>query len=262
MEEEEFCVVCGATGRPLVEGVCAECASTRTVLVTAPERRTVTVCPTCGAREVGAHWERRGASRLLTAEDLSPFLEVHPEAGIRRIRWEETGATATVRTYVGHAHVVFRGVARDVDVPLSARVVSKTCPECSRKSGKYYTAILQLRGPLEVRAERPLVLRARLERQWNEILREGPPKWRETLARTEARPEGWDCYFTETLTARAIARFAKQRFGASLKESASLFGRKDGHDVYRVTFCLRFARPPEPSRAVEKPTAANPSLEQ
>ena len=262
MVEGEFCVVCGATGRPLVDGVCAECAVQRTVLVTAPERRTVTVCPTCGAREVGSHWERRGASHLLTAEDLSPFLEVHPEAGIRRIRWEETGATATVRTYVGHAHVVFRGVARDVEVPLSARVVSKTCPECSRKSGKYYTAIIQLRGTVEVRAERPLALRARLERQWNEILREGPPKWREALSWTEALPEGWDCYFTDTLPARAIARFAKQRFGASVKESASLFGRKDGRDVYRVTFCLRFARPLEPLSAAGTATASGTKVEQ
>jgi nonsense-mediated mRNA decay protein 3 len=250
MEGGEFCVVCGATGRPLVDGVCAECAVDRTVLLAAPERRTVTVCPTCGAREVGAHWERRGASHLLTAEDLSPFLEVHPEVGIRRIRWEETGATATVRTYLGRAHVVFRGVARDVEVPISVRLVSKTCPDCSRKSGRYYTAIIQLRGALEGRSERPLVLRTRLERQWKSVLSEAPPKWRDALSWTEALPEGWDCYFTETLPARSIARLAKQRFGASLKESASLFGRKDGHDVYRVTFCLRFPRPPEvPGRA-------------
>jgi nonsense-mediated mRNA decay protein 3 len=244
MEEEEFCVVCGATGRPLVEGVCAECASTRTVLVTAPERRTVTVCPTCGAREVGAHWERRGASRLLTAEDLSPFLEVHPEAGIRRIRWEETGATATVRTYVGHAHVVFRGVARDVDVPLSARVVSKTCPECSRKSGKYYTAILQLRGPTERVSEKSVALRERLDATWKEMMADARPDWRHAVSWREELPEGWDCYFTETLAARSVARLAKQRFGASLVESASLFGRKNGQEVYRVTFCLRFPRPP------------------
>lgn len=262
MEEAEFCVVCGATGRPLTDGVCAECAARRTVLLSAPRRGTVTVCPTCGAREVGAHWERRGGSRLLTAEDLSPFLRVHPEAGIRRIRWEETSATSTVRAYVGHAHVAFRGTAREVDVPLSVRFVSKTCPDCSRKSGRYYTALVQLRGPLDGRTERPIERRTRLERTWSEILRESPSKWREALSWTEARPEGWDCYFTETLPARSIARLAKQRFGASLKESASLFGRKDGHDVYRVTFCLRFAPVPEAPRAVRTSVTTDPKVEQ
>ena len=262
MEEAEFCVVCGSTGRPLTDGVCAECAADRAVLLTAPDRATVIVCPTCGAREVGAHWERRGASRLLTAEDLSPLLEVHPEVGLRRIRWEETSATATVRTYIGHAHVGFRGATRDVDVPLSVRLVSKTCPECSRKSGRYYTAIVQLRGSLDGPKERPGELRARLEHTWSAILHESSPKWREALSWTEARPEGWDCYFVETLPARSIARLAKGRFGASLKESASLFGRKDGHDVYRVTFCLRFARSAEPPRQVGPSLVAEAKVEQ
>jgi NMD protein affecting ribosome stability and mRNA decay len=36
-----------------------------------------------------------------------------------------------------------------------------------------------------------------------------------------------------------VARFAKTRLGAQLKESATLWGRKNGKDVYRVTFCLR-----------------------
>jgi NMD protein affecting ribosome stability and mRNA decay len=38
-----------------------------------------------------------------------------------------------------------------------------------------------------------------------------------------------------------VARLAKQRFGVPVVESASLFGRKQGQDVYRVTFCLRFS---------------------
>jgi len=240
MEEPEFCVVCGATGRPLVDGLCSECAADRTTLLSAPKRGTVTVCPTCGARQVGSHWERAGTSHLLTGEDLNPFLDIHSEAGVRTIRWEETGATATVRQYVGRAKVVFRGATRDVEVPLSVRLISRSCPECSRKSGRYFTAILQLRASLEGPSERSVELRARLDRQWTALLREARPDWRQALSWKEELPEGWDCYFTETIPARSIARLAKQRFGASLKESASLFGRKDGRDVYRVTFCLRF----------------------
>ena len=147
MTEGEFCVVCGATDRPLVEGVCAPCAVDRTALVRARRHGAVVVCPHCGAREVRDHWERAGASRLLTAEDLLPFLEVHPEAGIRRTRWEELSVSANQRELRGTFHVMFRGVARDVEIPLTVQVVSRSCPECSRKSVRYYTAIVQLRGP-------------------------------------------------------------------------------------------------------------------
>jgi len=236
----EFCVVCGATDRPLVEGVCAPCAADRTTLLSAPKRAEVTICPHCGARQVGAHWERSGASPVLTSEDLTPFLEMPEEVGVRRVRWEETEATDTVREFVGRARVRFRGVERDVEVPLSVRIVHRTCPECSRKSGRYYTAILQLRGPVDGPSEKADRRRARLDEEWTRLVREMRPDWRKAVSFREELPEGWDCYFTDTLAARAVAKLAKQRFGASVKVSSSLVGRKNGQDLYRVTFCLRF----------------------
>jgi len=242
MGEGEFCVVCGATDRPLVDGVCAECAADRIRLVTAPQRAEVTICPHCGARQVGAHWERSGASPVLTSEDLTPFLEVAEGVGVRRVLWDETAVTATVREFVGRARVRYRGVERDVEVPLSVRTVHRTCPECSRKSGRYYTATLQLRGPLEGPPEKAVPLRARLDGEWTRLVREMRPDWRKAVSFREERPEGWDCFFTDTLAARAVAKLAKQRFGASVKESSSLVGRKNGQDLYRVTFCLRFPR--------------------
>lgn len=257
MGTSEFCVVCGATDRPLVDGVCAECAADRTALVAAPHRGSVTVCPGCGARQVGSHWERPGSSHLLTAEDLNPFLQIHPEVGIRTIRWEETGATATVREFVGRARVMFRGATREVEVPLSVRLISRSCPECSRKSGRFYTAVLQLRGPADGPGEKTRELRARLDRRWIALLRESRPDWRQAFSWKEGLPEGWDCFFTETLAARSIARIARQRFGAALKESASLVGRKDGHDVYRVTICLRFPKDsPDGGTRVERGSVA------
>jgi nonsense-mediated mRNA decay protein 3 len=253
MGEGEFCVVCGATGRTLTDGVCPECAAARTLLVQIPKRVDVVLCPTCGARRVGQVWVRSGESLLLTAEDLAPFLQIHPEAGVRRVEWEETSVTPTVREYVAHATAVFRGVQRVIDLPFSVRIEHRTCMECSRRSGKYFTAIVQLRGPGEGRpAEKPPALRARLADEWDRLWKEARPDWQRALQWREELPEGYNCYFSDTLAARAVARLAKQRYGASLKESASLFGRKDGRDIYRVTFCLRFPRPAT-SRAVPTP---------
>lgn len=242
MSDAEFCVVCGATDRPLVGGVCAPCAADRTTVLRARRTGKVTICPHCGAREVGGHWERAGSSRVLGAEDLTPLLEFHPEAGLRRIRWEETAATPNQRELLARAHVVFRGVGRDVELPMTVRIESRSCPDCSRRSGRYYTAILQLRGGEGGPRERSGPLRDRLDRTWDALLEESRPDWRKAVSWGEERPEGWDYFLTETLAARGIARLAKQRFGASVKESASLAGRKDGHEVYRVTFCLRFPR--------------------
>jgi len=241
--EGEFCVVCGATGRALTDGVCAECAATRVTLVSAPERAVVVICPHCGARRSGAQWERAGASPLVTAEDLAPFLRVHPEVGIRRIRWEEVSATGTVRELVGVADVMFRGVDREAEVRLSVRTEHQTCTDCSRKSGRYYTAVIQLRGGLERSHEKSPALHARLEHVWTALLAESRADWRNAVSWTEELPEGYDVFFTQTLAARAVAKLARQKYGVRPKESATLFGRKDGQDIYRVTLCLRFPRP-------------------
>lgn len=240
--DAEFCVVCGATGRSLTDGVCAVCAANRTPLVTAPERAVVVICPHCGARKTKATWERPGSSPLLTAEDLAPFLRIHPEAGIRQVRWEETSATGTVRELVGTADVMFRGIERDAEVRLSVRTEHQTCPDCSRKSGRYYTAVLQLRGGLERGNEKSSALHVRLDARWSALLAECRPDWRKAMSWREELPEGYDVFFTQTLAARAVAKVAKQKFGAKIKESATLFGRKDGQDVYRVTLCVRFPR--------------------
>jgi nonsense-mediated mRNA decay protein 3 len=252
---DEFCVVCGATGRSLTDGVCAPCAADRTTLVTAPERSVVVICPNCGARKTGASWSRAGASPLLTAEDLAPLVEVHPEVAVREVRWEEVSATGTVREIVGTARVRFRGMEREVPVTLSVRTEHQTCPDCSRKSGRYYTAVIQLRGGLERSNEKPVALRARLEGLWTEILSDARSDWRKAVSWQEHLPEGWDVFFTNTLAARSIAKLAKQKFGATLKESATLFGRKGGQDIYRVTFCLRFPRPAAAGTRSEATTA-------
>jgi nonsense-mediated mRNA decay protein 3 len=257
--EGEFCVVCGATGRPLTDGVCPQCAADRTELITVPKRAVVVICPHCGARKAGSRWERAGSSPLLTAEDMAPFLQIHPEVGLRQIHWEEISSTGTVRELVGTAEVGFRGAEKDVEVALSVRTEHQTCQDCSRKSGRYYTAVLQLRGGLERANEKSPALHSRLDGSWSNLLAECRPDWRKAMSWREELPEGYDVFFTETLAARAVAKVAKQKFRATIKESATLFGRKNGQDIYRVTFCVRF---PRPVAAASTGTSSREEMEQ
>ena len=249
MSSAEFCVVCGRTGRPLVEGVCAECAADRTTMVSAPEQVEVVLCPQCGARWSRGQWSRPGAPRVLSSDDLAPFLSVHPEVAVRTLRWEERARSPSLRELTGTATVRFRGLERTVPVVARARVVARSCTECGRRSGRYYTAILQLRGEAAPKTPRPKELRQRLDAVWKDLASEARSDWRSAVGWREELSEGWDVYFTDTLAARSVARLAKQRYGIGVVESASLFGRKNGRDVYRVTFCLRF--PPEVLEAAD-----------
>ncbi|HEV2166375.1 MAG TPA: 60S ribosomal export protein NMD3 [Thermoplasmata archaeon] len=236
----EFCVVCGRSDVPVEEGVCADCYANRQPLVTAPERPKVVLCPSCGARLVGSHWEGRGRSpNLLGAEDLYPFLRPHPEVAIRSVDWTEDSRNPLIREVEGTAHLRFRGSERTERVAMTVKLEHRTCEECSRRSGHFYTATIQLRGMDERLREKAPKLRERLRSAWETALPDARADWRNALSWYEERPEGWDFYLTDTLAARAIARMMKARLSATLKESATLWGRKDGHDVYRVTLCLR-----------------------
>lgn len=237
---DEFCVLCGRTDVALVDGLCPDCFAKRSPLVWVEGHPTVIICPTCGARKVGQHWERAGASpTLLGSDDLTPLLSIHPEVALRRIRWTETIGDPAQRTFQGEADLRFRGTERTVGVELPVRVHGNTCPECSRRSGHFYTALIQVRGTSERLRGPPRALRDRLERAFESVMGDAKAEWRRAFSWREERPEGWDYYLTDTLAARSVARLAKNRLGAELKESATLWGRRNGRDVYRVTFCLR-----------------------
>ncbi len=240
----EFCVVCGRTDVPLEGGECADCYARRVPLVRASRHATVILCPTCGSRRVGQHWEPSEAGHRLTGSDLTPLLEPHPEVALRRVRWTEIGGPVLQREFEGAVEVRFRRSERTVPVRIQVKIEHRTCPECSRRSGRYYTALIQLRAAEEAPPESAGERRAWLEREWDAVLPEARATWKKALSWREALPEGWDYYLTDTIAARALARLMRQRLGAELKESATLYGRKDGRDLYRVTICLRVPPPP------------------
>jgi len=201
MAGSEFCVVCGRTDRPLEEGVCPDCSAERTRLVWVEGHPSVEVCGSCGARKVGQHWDRRGASpTLLTTDDLTPLLSLHPDVGVRRVRWSETEGDAAQRVYLGEVDLRFRGTERTVTVELPVRLRSVTCPECSRRTGHFYTAVIQARGTSERLRGSSALLRERLEKAFEGVvLPDAKKEWREAFSWREPLPEGWDYYLLNTL---------------------------------------------------------------
>jgi len=252
----EFCVVCGRSDRPIEDGLCAECFVARTPLIEVAEDPAVTLCAVCGARKAGERWVPSNAGRFLGKEDLQPFLRPRPDVGIRRIEWTEGESGPGTRSYRGEAVARFRGSERTVPVALTVRVDAITCPSCSRRAGHFYTAQIQLRGPEGRLASGARQRRARLMSAWDAILPEARPEWRAALSWGEEKPEGWDFFLTDTLAARNLAKLMKHRLGATLKESATLYGRKDGHDIYRVTICLRVPAPGGRERPPSGPSSA------
>lgn len=97
------------------------------------------------------------------------------------------------------------------------------CSDCSRMSSGYFEAIIQLRGR-ELRIKKyERVFKTELARKT-------------FVSKVEEKKEGIDLYVGST---KAVMELLKE-MKLTYKISRTLFGRKEGRNVYRTTFAIRF----------------------
>jgi nonsense-mediated mRNA decay protein 3 len=96
--------------------------------------------------------------------------------------------------------------------------------DISKKHPGYYEAVLQLRDCNEE-------VVSFVE---GEIIREGIH-----VAKTEELKKGLDLYLADNNFTKGLGKRLQEKFGGDLKVTASLWGRKDGKEVYRVTVMFR-----------------------
>jgi nonsense-mediated mRNA decay protein 3 len=234
-----FCVVCGTEEGPFEGPLCVRCFGQQSALLSLPGRISRVFCPMCGARQVGRHWELGNPPGTLTGGDLARELQVRPGVNVLGVRWTEVTEDPLLRRLTASATLELKGTRWETECSTEVHVVYHVCPECSRRQGHFYTAQVQLRaseaGSLRTGAE----LRAWVHRQWETHLKGASESVRKAVSFEQELKEGWDIFFSSTPEARAASRAFRERFGASYLESASLYSRKGGEDIYRVTFLLR-----------------------
>lgn len=126
----------------------------------------------------------------------------------------------------------------DTEAEMLVRMRKSVCDRCSRMFGNYYAAIIQLRAtdrevtPQELETAHEMI-GADLDRQ------RGTGNRFAFLTKSGAMHGGWDYYIGDIEAARQLGRLLKQKLGTTVQETAKLVGRREGDDVYRVTFLVR-----------------------
>lgn len=92
------------------------------------------------------------------------------------------------------------------------------------KHPNYYEAILQLRD----------VSSAVMDFVYAEI-----DRGRVHISKEEEAEKGVDIYLSDSNFTKALGRKLQEQFGGEHKSSASLFGQKDGKEIYRLTVLFR-----------------------
>ena len=203
-----ICPRCGATSDEIAFSgpFCIKC---RPVNIRCPKRMEFMRCSKCGKVRLKGNWVEADETRL-------------SEAVISKCKGEfVSGSYSFPRQeatfFVGDKERLF-----PVKVPISVRVVKNICPSCSRKSGGYFEAVIQLRGPLSKIN--------RHDRMFRKFL------LKKTFVTKEVeRKEGLDLYIGSS---KAVMEMLAE-LGIKAKITRTLAGEKEGKRVYRTTFLVR-----------------------
>jgi nonsense-mediated mRNA decay protein 3 len=232
-----FCVECGREDE-LIGSLCKECYSKKHSIVSLADHVDLTLCAHCSAMESEKGWEDIGSLREAVETAIEHALDLSKDARVTNMKVQISQKDE-------------RNLQADVDVLLSVegkeferklhtivRLKRGSCPECSKQQGRYYEAILQVRGPGRSLPERT-------ETEVEKFVRERVASMRKTsrevfLSKVEHVKGGMDFYFSTIPAARSIARALESSMCAEYKESSSLWGRRDGKEIYRMTFMIRF----------------------
>lgn len=233
------CPLCGRDVPDLLDGLCPTCASERKTFLSVPDVLDVVRCAHCGRVRKGSVWVEApngndGAARqaLRDAVGLDQGLAV--SAVDLDLNWEdERNATAKVRV-----EGTWEGQPAQRAAATRLRIKTSACPDCSRRFGGYFEAILQLRTTdVRPRAEALERMGASIEEELGRLADQG--RKGAYFSRTDKVRGGLDYYVGSQEIARILGHSLADRGGAEYGESSKLVGRKDGADLYRVTILVR-----------------------
>ena len=231
-----FCVECGKEGE-LIGSLCEECYSKKHLHASLPEHVDVILCAHCSSVKTDRGWESVGSVKEAAEMAVENAIAVSKDAKVTDMRIELSERDE--RNLVADVGVSIMAHGKEFHRTLSTSIRLKrgACNECSKQMGSYYEAILQVRGPERSLAENDVREVERMIRTRVESMRKSS---REVfISKIDKVKGGLDFYFSTIPSARAIAKGLQDALCAEYKESSSLWGRKDGKEVNRMTYLVR-----------------------
>ncbi len=232
--------ICPGCGQPSSKGLCPACTLESMDIISFPKRVEVTICSACGAKLIRGRWQitERTAEELAYEASYYSLMVHHdiqdPELNLRLMK---RGATRYLAQF--NLKGKFLGIPIDESGEIPIKIILTACDRCSRMAGKYFEAVVQIRG-----SSKPPT-KAELDKckDISFSLTDAAYHSGDQLAFIQDIKEtkgGIDLIIGSTQLGRQIARAIFEQFGGRILESASLAGKKDGTDIYRTTLLVRF----------------------
>jgi nonsense-mediated mRNA decay protein 3 len=234
-----FCVECGKETPIYKNGVCVPCYIKKTRFTKGPHYIDIFQCATCPAYKYKNTWIQEPFDQILLRFIKDSFT----------INSELTNITITpaCKPYdkTIACNLTISGLINNTLVSeqhqLKIRLKKLTCEICSRQSGGYYEATLQ------IRAEDRKLSKEQLEEMTkavDNIIQNIIGRGNRALFITDTFEQhgGIDFYLSEKGSALTIAKKLIEQYGGDLKQSSKNVGMKDRRQIYRMTYLVRLPK--------------------
>lgn len=231
-----FCLKCGEKEQ-YCENLCEECLLGSISFFDNPIVVHGKVCSACGKVLKGKTWEEspgdeEAAAIFVASLHITPHRELRSVKLDLDVDYHDGG----VMKVVGKGSGMYKGLPVHSDISMEVRMTSMVCIFCSKKHGNYFEAIIQLRGLEGFDEDQIYELLDSIKDQTYEAGIKDPNVF---ITKEEKVRGGWDIYMGEKGFAKNLSMKLHSRYGGDMKTTSSLFGRKDGRDLYRNTYLVR-----------------------
>ncbi len=204
-----ICPKCGKSSKEVkfLESFCIECYPFNLKL---PDSVKIDVCKRCGRMRVKGEWvryDRKAIEEHVAGKAKGEFGEVRYDS----------------RTHEMIFTVKKGDESAEIRKPFNYEEVVIICPDCSRISGGYFEAIIQLRGNEKKVAKYSKMLVKMLTRDT-------------FITKSEERHGGVDLFVGRTKSVLAVMAELRLR----TKITRKLMGTREGKRYYRTAFAIRF----------------------
>lgn len=228
-----ICPSCGKETDLLENGMCPECSLRRASPVKVHTPEPIRVCRRCGAVFEGRWVDVDDVEQVIRRRVLDS-IELPPDTEGVGIDMSIEGMSSNMYRVEGKVVVD----EREWPFVHHIRLAYESCPSCSRRSGGYFEAIVQVRSyaPTPTDAEMEMVRRT-ADELFSRLRERGERL--AFLTKEERVRGGIDLYVGSAKAAKKLCTQVLAQMGGSLRTSSTLAGRRDGRDVYRITYALR-----------------------
>ncbi|MEM3396238.1 MAG: NMD3-related protein [Thermoplasmata archaeon] len=229
-----LCPKCGMTVSQLHSGLCLHCLIREKKPVSLPEKIEMLVCGDCGALYVGKHWEKFESEEDALKKLIYQEIVCKPGFKCTAVEFECKEIDRDVLSCAVKLSLEHEGELQSGNRQITVFCRKNLCPDCSRVHGHGFSAIIQIR-------RKGREIEARILEEMEAVV-EGSQNGKRQVVKRENVENGIDIYIVDNSYARAVCEELKRRFGVKVKVSPRLHTRKEGRDVYRVTYLLEFER--------------------